>query len=128
MHYSHIKLYIFGNIFSKIEKTINTFSIPKKMFLKIDDLMCVLRAHISKIIYIYLLNFSLFSLKKNILSFLSFSLSLTRWHCWPLLFQKHPSFQLKNQKPHSHLKHVLSNPHYSLLCFYSLFLSHQWRS
>ena len=46
---AHIKSSIFRNIFSEIEKTINTFSIPKKMFLKMDGLMCALRAHVSKI-------------------------------------------------------------------------------
>ena len=34
----YIKPFIFGNIFSEIEKTVNTFSISKKMFLKMDDL------------------------------------------------------------------------------------------
>ena len=36
---AHVKPSIFGNIFSKIEKTVNTFSISKKMFLKMDDLI-----------------------------------------------------------------------------------------
>ena len=35
---AHVKPSIFGNIFSKIEKTVNTFSISEKMFLKMDDL------------------------------------------------------------------------------------------
>ena len=35
---AHIKPSIFGNIFSKIKKTVNTFSISEKMFLKMDDL------------------------------------------------------------------------------------------
>ena len=39
----HIKPLIFDNIFSKIEKTVNTFSIFEKF---------LYRAHISKILYI----------------------------------------------------------------------------
>ena len=35
---AHVKTSIFGNIFSEIEKTVNTFSISEKMFLKMDDL------------------------------------------------------------------------------------------
>ena len=46
----HIKPSIFGNIFSKIEKAVITFSILKKMFLKMEDLMYALRTHISKIL------------------------------------------------------------------------------
>ena len=32
----HIKSFIFENIFSEIEKTVNTFLIPKKIFQKIN--------------------------------------------------------------------------------------------
>ena len=46
---SYIKLSIFGNIFSGIEKILTTFSISEKIFLKIEGLMYALRAHISKI-------------------------------------------------------------------------------
>ena len=46
---AHIKLSIFRNIFSKIEKVVITFSILKKIFSKIESLMCALRARISKI-------------------------------------------------------------------------------
>ena len=47
-----VKPSIFGNIFSKIEKAVNTFSILKKIFSKNDLLLCALRAHISKILII----------------------------------------------------------------------------
>ena len=36
---AHFKQFLFKNIFSKIEKTVNTFSISEKMFLKMDDLI-----------------------------------------------------------------------------------------
>ena len=49
---AHIKQSIFRNIFSKIEKIGNAFSISKKMFLKIDGLMCAI--NISKIISMYI--------------------------------------------------------------------------
>ena len=42
---AHIKFSIFRNIFSRIEKVVITFSIPKKIFQK-WKLMCALRAHI----------------------------------------------------------------------------------
>ena len=35
---AHINPSIFGNIFSEIEKTVNTLSISEKMFLKMDGL------------------------------------------------------------------------------------------
>ena len=35
---AHVKPSIFGNIFSEIKKTANTFSIFEKIFLKMDDL------------------------------------------------------------------------------------------
>ena len=54
---AHIKLSICGNIFSRIEKVITTFSIPEKIFTQIEILMCALRAHISKI-HIYIPNFN----------------------------------------------------------------------
>ena len=47
---AHIKLSVFKNIFSRIEKVITAFSIPEKMFPKTESLMCALRAHISKIL------------------------------------------------------------------------------
>ena len=47
---AHIKLSNFRNILSGIEKTINTFSIPDKIFSNIGGLMCALRTHISKIL------------------------------------------------------------------------------
>ena len=31
-----------------------TFSIPEKIFLKIESLMCVLRAHVNRTLYIYI--------------------------------------------------------------------------
>ena len=46
---THIKFSVFGNIFSRIEKVMTAFSILKKIFLKTENLMCALRAHISKI-------------------------------------------------------------------------------
>lgn len=45
----HIKPFIFGNIFSKIEKAVIIFSIPEKIFLKIENLIYALKAHINKI-------------------------------------------------------------------------------
>ena len=44
-----VKPSIFGNIFSKIEKAVNTFSIPDKVFSKNGILLCALRVHVSKI-------------------------------------------------------------------------------
>ena len=46
---AHIKFFVFGNIFSEIEKAVITFSILEKMFPKTENLMYALRAHISKI-------------------------------------------------------------------------------
>ena len=40
----HIKLFIFGNIFSVIEKTVNIFSISEKFFSKNKN-YCVLLRH-----------------------------------------------------------------------------------
>ena len=40
---------IFGNIFPRIEKIVNPFSIFEKIFLKIDNLICGLRVHVGKI-------------------------------------------------------------------------------
>ena len=40
---AHIKLSFLKNIFSGIKKVLTIFSIFKKMFLKIDSLMCALR-------------------------------------------------------------------------------------
>ena len=51
---AHIKLSVFRKNFSRIEKVMTVFSIPEKIFPKLDDLMCALRAHISKILYIYI--------------------------------------------------------------------------
>ena len=45
---AHIKFSICGNIFSKIEKAVITFSIPEKIFPQIESLMCALRAHINR--------------------------------------------------------------------------------
>ena len=45
---THVKLSSFENIFSKIEKIMTVFSIPKKMFPKTENLMCVLRTHINR--------------------------------------------------------------------------------
>ena len=50
---AHIKFSVFGNIFSEIEKVVITFSILEKIFLKTENLMCVLRTHINKILYVY---------------------------------------------------------------------------
>ena len=50
----YIKLFIFGNIFLEIEKTVNIFSIPKKIFSKIIN-YCVSLGHILiRSIYIYI--------------------------------------------------------------------------
>ena len=46
---AYIKLSNFENIFSKIKKVVNTFSISEKIFLNIGDLIYVLRTYISKI-------------------------------------------------------------------------------
>ena len=45
---AHIKLSVFGNIFSRIEKVMIVFSIFEKMFLKTESLMCTLRAYINR--------------------------------------------------------------------------------
>ena len=50
---AHIKLFVFGNIFSGIEKAVITFSILEKMFPKTESLICALRTHISKVLLIY---------------------------------------------------------------------------
>ena len=50
---AHIKLSIFRNIFSGIEKAVITFSILKKIFPKTESLMCALKAHISKILCLF---------------------------------------------------------------------------
>ena len=47
---AHIKQFIFGNIFLKIEKAVNIFSIFEKIFPKMDGLMCALKTYIDKII------------------------------------------------------------------------------
>ena len=47
----HIKPSNFGNIFSEIEKAVNTFSILKKIFPNIGGLMYALRAHINRTQY-----------------------------------------------------------------------------
>ena len=49
----HIKLSVFVNIFSRIEKIMTAFSILKKMFPKTENLMCALRAHINRTQNIY---------------------------------------------------------------------------
>ena len=46
---AHIKPFIFGNIFSIIEKIIEKVVFSIKMFPKINDLICAFKAHISKI-------------------------------------------------------------------------------
>ena len=46
---AHIKLPIFGNIFSKIEKVLTIFSISDKMFLKLDNLGHTLTGPLKKI-------------------------------------------------------------------------------
>ena len=37
--------------FSEIEKILTVFSLTEKMFLKIDSLICTLRAHINQTIF-----------------------------------------------------------------------------
>ena len=49
---AYIKPPIFENIFSRIEKVLTIFLIFKKIFLKLNDLICTLRVHVSKIHYI----------------------------------------------------------------------------
>ena len=51
---AHIKSPIFGNIFLRIENVLTAFSIPEKMFSKIESLMCALREHINRTLYIYI--------------------------------------------------------------------------
>ena len=48
----HIKPPIFGNILLGIAKTVNTIRNPKKNFPKIDYLLCAVRTHICKILYV----------------------------------------------------------------------------
>ena len=47
---AHIKLSIFENFFSRIEKAVNIFLIPEKFFFQKWELVCALGAHISKIL------------------------------------------------------------------------------
>ena len=54
---AHIKLSVFGNIFLGIEKAVITFSILEKMFPKTENLICALRAHISKILFLITNNY-----------------------------------------------------------------------
>ena len=52
---AHINFHFWKKIFSRIEKVVTAFSILEKMFLKIESLMCALRAHINRThIYIYI--------------------------------------------------------------------------
>ena len=51
---THINFSIFINIVSGIEKAVITFSILEIFFFQKWKLMCTLRAHISKILYIYI--------------------------------------------------------------------------
>ena len=53
---AHIKPSNFGNIFSRIEKIINTFLILEKIFSNIGDLMYAFRAYINRTLII--INFS----------------------------------------------------------------------
>ena len=50
----HIKLSIFGNNFSRIEKIVNTFSIFKKFFFKNENYCVPLGHTLKKSIYIYI--------------------------------------------------------------------------
>ena len=52
---AYINKSVFGKILSRIEKAIKTFSIPNKTFSKNGILLCALRAHVSKILFIILL-------------------------------------------------------------------------
>ena len=45
---AHIKPFIFENIFSRIEKTVNIFSILKKIFSNINALIYALKVHINR--------------------------------------------------------------------------------
>ena len=45
---AHNNFHFWKKNFSKIEKTVNTFLIPKKIFPKMNSLMCALRAHINR--------------------------------------------------------------------------------
>ena len=44
---AHINFHFWKKNFSGIEKVMTVFSIPKKIFLKIENLMCALKAHIN---------------------------------------------------------------------------------
>ena len=61
---AHIKSSIFENIYSKIEKCVNTFSIFEKIFSKMNNLTCVLRTHINR--YIDLSHYSSIICHKNV--------------------------------------------------------------
>ena len=58
----HIKPSNFGNIFSEIEKTVNTFSIFKKIFSNISGLIW---AHINRTLYLYISIYFFFFMKYN---------------------------------------------------------------
>ena len=51
---AHIKLSVFGNIFSRIEKVMTAFSISEKIFPKTENLMCALRAHVNRTLILIL--------------------------------------------------------------------------
>jgi len=40
--------------FSRIEKVITAFSIPEKMFSKIENLICALRVHINRTLILFM--------------------------------------------------------------------------
>ena len=45
---AHINFHFWKKNFSRIEKVMITFSIPEKIFLKIENLMCAFRVHINR--------------------------------------------------------------------------------
>ena len=49
---AHIKLSVFRNIFSRIEKVMTAFLIPEKIFPKTKNLICTLRTHINRTLLI----------------------------------------------------------------------------
>ena len=49
---AYINKSVFRKILEKIEKVVNTFSIPDKTFFKIDILLYAFRAYVSKIIFL----------------------------------------------------------------------------
>ena len=52
----HINFHFWKKKISRIEKVMIAFSISEKMFLKIESLMCALRAHVNRTLFYLFIN------------------------------------------------------------------------